>query len=236
MKNRLEPFSYVSLLTRFLLVLACANIPDLLIASAKPQPQTECDKFLAMLSEPFEVEDGQESVARFLKRHSKLFKLYHLIRRGREITGVEMIRDSTGNPKRGATHRIRVGDREYDASWSKAAHKEGSDLPTLRANLERLVHEVRKGGVRPVLLTYAADTAGYARANRMIREAAIATSSDLVDIADVFALHCKDAACLELLFSDQHPRVEGHELIASTLIKRLPQILGLGAESDPSSN
>ncbi len=181
---------------------------------------------------PFEIEDGPESLTHFAKRRSKLFKLYHLIRRGSEVANAEMIRDPSGKLNRGAAHRLRVGGQEFDASWSMARPGDASNRENLRANLERLVRDIRAVGARPVLITYPSRVGVYAATNELIRQASEATQSTLVDSAALAARRCKDVRCQELLFDDQHPREAGHELIARALLDALPRALGMLAEPE----
>ena len=177
---------------------------------------------------PLKIGEVQASLASFAKHHSKLYKLFRLIRHGSKSARVELILDPAPSFEQGATNRIRAGDREFAVKWSRIGEAEGRGAPELYANLERLLAQAREGGARLILLTYPSRVGFPASASRVIREVAATVGAPLVDVAEAFEAQCRDVSCHELLIeNDQHPREAGHELIAETLLDALPRLLAL---------
>jgi lysophospholipase L1-like esterase len=165
--------------------------------------------------------EPERSTWRRILGHSRLHRLFQLLRRRLDPVELEIQRDGEGSMDRG-TGRVRLGDVEIPLGWRRKL--EFQDLEAeigLAANLRELVRQAGKRGTRLVFLTYPSRFKFYAAANPVIAQAAQSTRTPLVDLTDVFTAACPQEECPELLFPDHHPRARGHRLIAETLLARL---------------
>jgi lysophospholipase L1-like esterase len=93
------------------------------------------------------------------------------------------------------------------------------DMARLRRNLLSITGLTRERNIELILLTYPhGEVQGIA--NRELRHAAASAGLELVDIEEAFRPRCA-AGCDDLLFFDNHPKGDGHALIADTIIKAL---------------
>jgi lysophospholipase L1-like esterase len=105
------------------------------------------------------------------------------------------------------------GDRDSRAAAA------GPDMARLRRNLSAISELARQREVRLVLLTYPHGEL-QAIVNEQLRAAADDAGLDLIDIEEAFRAPCA-GGCKNLLFFDNHPRKEGHALIAATILRAL---------------
>jgi lysophospholipase L1-like esterase len=172
---------------------------------------------------PFPIDEAQEARPQrsFLERHSLLYRLYYLIRRGRLADKVEILMDPRGSLARGAHHKARLGDLEFDMSFVKAEPGLWGDADALRQNLHRLVEQARAAETNVYLMTYPSHKDFHLTANQAINSAALETKTPLIDLAAVFAPICPTNDCPEMLFPDGHLKAPGYTIVAEEIIKRL---------------
>ena len=172
---------------------------------------------------PFPLDEAQEARPKqgFLERHSLLYKLYYLIRRGRLADKIEVVMDPQGNLARGAHHKARLGNLEFDMSFVKAEPGLWGDAQALEKNLRRLVEEARAGDAKPYLMTYPSHKDFHVTANQAITAAALETKTPLIDLAALFAPICPTGDCPKMLFPDGHLKAPGYTIVAEEIIKRL---------------
>src|SRR6185437_15459605 len=140
------------------------------------------------------------------------------------ITRPELAEETRYPPPRGPGPR----PREADFGWTKGAETAPNWEGTLRDNLEVMVAETERSGVKLALLTYPSQHPAYERANAVLRAAASETGAPLADLGAVFRPFCAAQPCDDLLYPDrhpalQHPTAKGHDLVARTLVTRLAE-------------
>jgi lysophospholipase L1-like esterase len=171
-----------------------------------------------------------EGCVAFLRRHSRVYKLFTLMSdrvvraQGGELeVRVEVRPDEIANEDATGRGVARFRGHEFALGWSKELAPKAPPrwLGELRHNLEALVSRAQERGVELVLLTYPARHKAYGQANGVIRRAAEETEAPLVDLERLFAPLCEDEECLEWFFRDHHPRAEGHQLAARTIVEAL---------------
>lgn len=172
---------------------------------------------------PFPFDDATSAQPRhsFLKQHSLIYRLYHLIRRGQQTEEVEIIMDPEANIEKGAVHKARVGDQEFDMGFVKADPGLQGDGISLKANLVRIVARAKDSRARFYLMTYPASNDFYPWANDIIREVARETGAPLIDLNTIFESLCPENECPEKLFPDGHPNASGYRVVAETIAARL---------------
>jgi lysophospholipase L1-like esterase len=171
-----------------------------------------------------------DGFAAVLWKYSRVYKLLALVKRrvleegGGEVeVRVEARPDEITKGDAAGRGVARFRGHEFALGWRREATPKPppSWLGALRQNLEALVTQAQKTGVEVVLLTYPARQKAYGQANGVIRRAAEETETPLVDLERVFAPLCGDEECLEWFFRDHHPRAEGHQLAARTIVEAL---------------
>jgi len=170
---------------------------------------------------PFSSGEGaRRPTPGFLERHSKLYRAYVLIRRGRDARKPEIIPDPAAQGL-DREDRMRVGDQEFDVSFYKRQGGHAGIGKELHSNLERLIAEARKRGTKVYLMSYPGSIDYYALTNPIIRSVAQRTRTPLIDLASAFAPSCPRPACPRMFFLDHHPTPAGYRLVAETLLARL---------------
>jgi lysophospholipase L1-like esterase len=163
---------------------------------------------------------------RLLLGHSRLHRLFQLLRRRLDPVELEIQFESEDSLDRG-TGSARFGDVEIPLGWRRSSEPPDDWLSRTRVeialgrNLRELARQSHELDAQLVLLTYPSRFGLYAFANPVIQRVARATGTPFVDLADVFTPLCPVEECAGLLFPDHHPRARGHYLIAETLLRRL---------------
>jgi lysophospholipase L1-like esterase len=168
---------------------------------------------------PTEVSDRP---APFWKRHSRLYRLYLILRAAPTGIAIESLLDpesTLGNHR----DRLRVGNREFDVGQVPADLESLATRSPLRRNLRLLVDRALERGIELHLMTYPARTQLYRLANPVIRAFALESKTPLVDLEAAFTEHCSSDECPELLFRDNHPNASGCELIAAVVRDHLAE-------------
>lgn len=174
-------------------------------------------------TEPVEIEPGaEESATGLLRRHSRVFRAYRLLRRRLQPTEVEVVRESEGKAGfESGSGVVRFGDHEFAMGWKRGTPGEGAPGRALEQNLLALVKRAQTRGVELVLMTYPSAHGLYGNANPEIRAAAAEGGARLVDLEAVFRPLCPRAECPTWLYRDQHPRASGYRLVAETVVEAL---------------
>ena len=172
---------------------------------------------------PFPIDEAQEARPQksFLARHSLIYRLYDLFRRGQLADEVEIVMDPEGSLARGARHKALVGDLEFDMSFVKAEPGFWGDAEALKDNLHRLVELARAAETTLYLMTYPTNKSFHVTANQAISAAAFATDTPLIDLAAIFAPICPTQDCPEMLYPDGHLKAPGYAIVAETILERL---------------
>jgi len=172
---------------------------------------------------PFPIDEAKEARPQksFLARHSLVYRLYYLIRRGRVADKVEIAMDPKGSLAVGARHKARVGNLEFDMGFVKAEEGLWGDGVALKENLRRLIEQARASETRLYLLNYPSSKFFYPAANQAITETALETQAPLIDLAAIFAPICPDGECPDTLFPDGHPKASGYAIVAQAILERL---------------
>jgi lysophospholipase L1-like esterase len=188
---------------------------------------------------PVETASTETSGSRrsWVARHSRLWKLYDMLRRARDTAELEVIFDpldapehraATGTEPEGSdrpqrTGSARFGSAEFALGWIKARPGElARSGVQLGENLSTLADEARGYGARFVVMTYPSRFKSvYQTANRVIRRAATESQIELIDLAAAFHDVCLEEHCPEFLFPDHHPRARGYQVVAETLVEQL---------------
>jgi lysophospholipase L1-like esterase len=172
---------------------------------------------------PFPLEEAAETRPKegFIARHSLLYRLYYLIRRGRIADRLEIVMDPDGSLAKGARHKARVGDLEFDMSFVKAGKGLWGDADALRKNLRRLVEQARAANTALYLMTYPSSREFHVPANQAIMSVALETDTPLIDLAAIFDPICPTEDCPEMLFPDGHLKAPGYAIVAEKLLERL---------------
>jgi len=174
-----------------------------------------------------------DRLAAALWRGSRVYRFLYMVRQAFQSRRLEV----SYEPSSGIEHghgTAHYGEDEFELGWNKIPR---GGVPgyqpavELRQDLQTLAAQAAEFGTRLVLMTYAADSGFYAWANDVIRAAAKATGTPLIDVAAAFAPACPlpaganrldgpVAECPEL-FPDQHPTVLGHQRVAQILAQQV---------------
>lgn len=158
--------------------------------------------------------DAAEGLWDPAKRASRVYQLFFLLRYGRGyVPGLEM-----------------------QGRWAPATRPPTDWEPQLRQNLRLVVQQAQAAGVQVILLTYPASSMLYEAANRILREMASTLRVPLIDLTRSFGTGCAGGQPCALLFADEHPTVQGHELAASRIEQALRQDGLLRAPRRPRPN
>ncbi|MEN8181680.1 MAG: GDSL-type esterase/lipase family protein [Myxococcota bacterium] len=170
-------------------------------------------------TQPFPLEgESAETASGFLKRHSKLYRAYRLLRGERE--GSRFERDPRPIPREGPK-RMRVAGLDLDVAYTRASSDVVETSRSLERNLQRLIETARSRGVEILLMSYPARHNFYKLANGLLRRAPALAEAPLVDLTGLFEPLCPERECPDLLFHDGHPKAAGYRLIAETLVEEL---------------
>jgi lysophospholipase L1-like esterase len=172
--------------------------------------------------QPPEDAEGTPRRKNFIQAHSILYKLYHMLRRSRNASRLEIQLDPNED-HHGGDFKARFGDREFEMGYVRADPGLESDYHSLEVNLRRLVERAREGGGRLYLMTYPSRAEFYGVASGAIAEAAADTGTPLIDLAAVFDPFCPKEPCPDILFPDHHPKARGYRLVAETLLFHLSE-------------
>ncbi|HEY8155862.1 MAG TPA: GDSL-type esterase/lipase family protein [Myxococcota bacterium] len=154
----------------------------------------------------------------FLKRHSRVLRLFRLLRaRGRADTEVAIVPVPEKGILQRADHWVRIGDHVFDFGFQHANREMPGADARLVENLERLNAAIQKSGARALFMTYPGRYALYGQANRAIRHAAHTKQLPLLDLTVIFQEPCPLEKCPTMLFEDQHPTARGYRLIAEQI-------------------
>ncbi len=163
-------------------------------------------------------EDPKAGAAELLRRHSRVFRLFLLLRRRLEPAEVEVLVESGGLGRGEGQGVVRFGDAEFAMGWREQGRVRTLAALDLEENLGRLVERARRGNVELVLMTYPSSRRNYGTANAAIRAAAEGKGARLVELDLVFAPLCPEEECPDWLFRDHHPRASGYRRVAETLV------------------
>ena len=152
--------------------------------------------------------------------YSRVYRLFYMLARAtrRAELAPEVIYEAPkGGKGRGV---VRQGDEEVDLSWTGLADGDQVDWrDKLAENLRAMAELAQRHGVQFVLLTYPAEGAAYARANKVIRQAA--SGLRFVDLGADFRRACPQLACPEIFLADLHPNKLGYQIAASLVWRAL---------------
>jgi lysophospholipase L1-like esterase len=175
---------------------------------------------------PVPFGEAQVNPVRRWLSYSRVYQGFRMARRALDPPTVDVILDETGDYVERRDHVIRYGDEQFEMGFSSRPARD-VETDDLRANLRRLIHEIRRREAQVVLMTYPARFRKlYPRANRELRSAARYTKAPLVDLAAVFEQLCRTEECPEYLLRDLHPTALGYSVVAETLARELREILG----------
>jgi lysophospholipase L1-like esterase len=172
---------------------------------------------------PFPLDEAQTTrpPEGFLARHSLVYRLYYLMRRSRLADKVEIVMDPQGSLARGAKHKARLGDLEFDMSFVKAEKGLWGDAEALRHNLRRLVEEARAAETTVYLMTYPSHKDFHSSANQAITAVSLETQTPLIDLAALFEPICPTNDCPEMLYPDGHLKAAGYTIVAEQIMQKL---------------
>jgi lysophospholipase L1-like esterase len=158
----------------------------------------------------------------FLQRHSLLYRLYYLFKRGREAAAEpEVILDPNAKITGEGRHKIRVGDREIEMGFEAGQSSRSGGLGGLRRNLERIVQLARDRNRTLYLMTYPSKQNPYITASMVIQQVARETGTPLIDLLEVFAKVCPKTDCPDTVFPDGHPKPAGYRIVAEAIAEQL---------------
>jgi lysophospholipase L1-like esterase len=152
----------------------------------------------------------------FWKRHSRLYRLYLILRAAPKDARIERVLDPEGTM---SSHRdrLRIGDREFDVGRAPPSPETLANRSPLKRNLRLLVARAHERGVEVHLMTYPARASFYGPTNKIIRSFAIKSNTPLVDLESVFMEPCPTKRCPKILFEDNHPNAAGYAIVAGAV-------------------
>lgn len=152
-------------------------------------------------------------------RYSRVFRLASMIRRALQPAPLEVSFPKLGET--GSEVTLRYEGRELDLTPPAIGGQRGGWRERLQENLIAIKELVARADARLILLTYPAERGLYPQANAVIRSAAKATRTILVDLGNRFVNACPSKDCKDLFYFDYHPTLRGHELAAQLMVKQL---------------
>jgi lysophospholipase L1-like esterase len=178
---------------------------------------------------PVPVADETTTWRQRLWAHSRVYRLFYMVRRSFERNDVEVIVETPrdGQPR----GLVRHGSTQIDLSWTAETKNDGTWPQKLIDNIEAMAEAARQNGVRLVLLTYPSDADVYGRANRIVRTAA-AQGIPLIDLGSTFRSACPGRSCPELFLPDHHPTMHGYQVAAALVWRRIREIYGLASAGE----
>jgi lysophospholipase L1-like esterase len=169
---------------------------------------------------------------RFLRSHSRVYKLLYMLRRWRDSRELEV--EHFGPTRADELEgTFRYGDEEFQFGWKRRKPDSSPDglsrLAAIRSkgaaleeNLGEIARLTRDAGSELILLTYAAGHSAPAVGSRFLRRFAAEADVSLVDLAPVFAPLCPTRECPAYFLPDKtHPNARGYRLVAETVAARL---------------
>ncbi len=161
----------------------------------------------------------------YIKRNSRMYKGYNILRRRSDAAELKI--EDTGIAEQGFEKGgavISFGEHRFELSWKHKKHvrvqKAKADL---RKNLRTLSRLSESYAVKLVLMTYPGRWGHYGFANQAIRAVANENGVPLIDLERVFRPLCPQRICTEWLYTDQHPKSVGYELVAETITDQLQE-------------
>ncbi|MCC7515875.1 MAG: hypothetical protein IT470_00895 [Pseudomonadales bacterium] len=162
-----------------------------------------------------------QRAVRWIKTHSRLFRLYTIVVRSR-ISQQDM---QFGSPrdirqldlKNPDVHLLRMdgeafylGTRQGDPAKNRHA---------LQDNLVAMVAMARRRDAKVYLMTYPSSWGFYPGANQWLRTVAETESVPLIDVSSLFVTACADGPkdCPDLLFHDGHATASGNAKVAAVV-------------------
>ncbi len=170
---------------------------------------------------PFEFEPQPEtrrSTRGILERHSRIYRLLDMTRRGVDSLSAEVGAESSKDSGSGT---LRYGSQEFEMGWTATYIGAHRWVPDLHKNLQSIARQVNDYGADLVLMTYSSHSKPYRPANYVIRAAAEAPGTKLVDVDAAMRPHCPQEPCPEFIFEDHHPTARGYRVAAETIVAQL---------------
>jgi lysophospholipase L1-like esterase len=157
--------------------------------------------------------EGEEHSPAWWRRHSRLYRLYLLLRR----TPLPEIDRSFETSEDSGW--IRLGDEQFERRFTRRGP--GVSPSQVEADLVTLVERIRGWRAEVFLMTYPARTRLYEIANPIVRAAARRSDAPLIDLERRFLAACPVEPCPDLLFEDNHPTRKGYGIVAREIEARL---------------
>ena len=207
------------------------------------------DFWMAPVDTPSVATDTVD-VAAWLREHSRVYKLFYLLKRqaynatllkvdskyrdakfnaSPELTAqwTAAIHGQGPSPFSDEPHGIQYGDKQFDIGYVFDASKK-EDLPgQMKANLERIAEMAQHERVQLVFITYAYFELPQKVANQQMKVASKEKSALLVNATRAFRDECDkgESRCHEMFFPDFHPSAAGHQLLADILEQNISTLL-----------
>lgn len=167
-------------------------------------------------------EGGLARAEEFLWAHSRLYRIVYIARRAASDEPALKVEADPKNALPVGHGTVRFGDERIELGWKERIEEVPPIDEIEREGLEDLqaiVEEARRAGVRLVLVTYPSDRSMYGVANKRLRALAHDAGLPLVDLGARFRAECPDTACVQYLQPDQHPNAAGYARAAELLVE-----------------
>jgi lysophospholipase L1-like esterase len=170
--------------------------------------------------------ENSQSILRWIKEHSRVYRLYNIwlrsrIQEGDIQSGYPRDIAQLDLSKRDAyLVKTKEGDEFFLGTLPGEPARNRHALPQ---DLQTMIALVQQHHAQVYFMTYPSNWGFYPGANKWIRQVAQQKNIPLIDITPLFIARCVNGtvSCSNLMFHDGHATAQGNALVAKTVAEQL---------------